>query len=359
MVQPGKSHAARKALLGPHARSYEGADAANATRIVAALWLLSAGLSLLFLPLDPPTEALGAAGWALAGLVIGASFAIGVGLLRRPSPPSFNALLVMSYVGLGSVAVLVWLSGGYRSAYDGLYLLWLGSAMGVHPAQRAFLFLAATTATVALPLVYEGWDDQPAAELGADFLLWATMGVIALVLMTYVRGQRVALRTEAEEAEGLARADSLTGLGNRRGFDEALESELGRAKRAGSTTSVVLLDLDRLKQINDELSHLEGDRCLRQAAAAIASQSRSGDRAFRWGGDEFAVLMPDTTSSAAHEAAARIAATVASTCADAAGRPLTVAWGVADGREGVDPAELIGRADIALRAQKSEHAAAG
>src|SRR5688500_14128806 len=144
---------------------YAGADLANAGRVVAALWLLSAILSLCFFPLDPPTEAIGPPGWAVAGVLLAASVYGALRLLRRDPPLSFDELLVLSYLGLAQVATLTWLAGGADSAYETLFVLWVGSAMGIHPPRRAFLFLVATAAAAALPLAYDDWNGATAANL--------------------------------------------------------------------------------------------------------------------------------------------------------------------------------------------------
>ena len=94
-------------------------------------------------------------------------------------------------------------------------------------------------------------------------------------------------------------------MGNRRAFDEALGHEIARASRAQSTMTVALLDLDSFKALNDRYGHLEGDRLLRLTGDAVERGLRAGDRAFRWGGDEFALLLPDTPYQGAEEALAR------------------------------------------------------
>jgi diguanylate cyclase (GGDEF)-like protein len=333
---------------------YAGADLANAGRVVAALWLLSALLALCFFPLDPPTEAIGAAGWAVAGVLVAAAVLGAVRLLRRDPPLGFSELLVLSYVGLAQVAILTWLAGGAGSAYEGLYFLWVGSAMGIHPPRRAFVFLAVTAAVAALPLAYDGWSGAAAADIGARYLLWATLGTIVLGLMMYVRGQRVRLRSDEEAAQQLARADPLTSLGNRRAFDEALGSEVARAQRASSTVSVGLLDIDGFKVLNDMFGHLEGDRLLRLTGGAIQRALRAGDRAFRWGGDEFALLLPDTSYEGAEEALARVAAGVMASCSAPDGRAITVSWGIAELEGEMTPAELLAQADLVLMGHKRE-----
>jgi diguanylate cyclase (GGDEF)-like protein len=226
--------------------------------------------------------------------------------------------------------------------------------MGIHPPRRALTFLAATALAAFSPLVYDGWNSSAASDIATDFMPWAALGLIVLALMVYVRGQRMRLRAEEESAQQLARADELTGLGNRRAFDEALEAELARARRADSTVSVALVDIDRFKELNDRYGHLEGDRGLSRVAAAITGAMRAGDRSFRWGGDEFAVILPDTGFEGAELALTRIASGVSGSCTTPEGRPVTVSWGVAEVAAGMGPRELLDQADLTLMVRKRE-----
>jgi diguanylate cyclase (GGDEF)-like protein len=346
-------------LMVAGARSYDGADRTNATRIVAAICALASLLTAAFLPLCPPTEAIGSGGWAVALIIIALGLLSSRRLLAVTSPPSFALLLAVRYAGLGATAVLEWLAGGTATAYSQLALLWVGQAMGMNPLRRALGFLLVVGLVTAAPLLYSGWSDALAAELAANYLFAGVLGLLMLALMSYVRAQRIELREGQRQAHELAHSDPLTRLGNRRAFDEALDAELGRSRRAGSTTSIVLLDLDRFKDINDRFGHLDGDRCLRDTAAAILRALRAGDRAFRWGGDEFVLLLPDTDLEGAQQAAERVASEVLNTCAAADGTPLSVSWGGAEDGEAMSPKELLGSADLALMALKREKLRAG
>ena len=102
-----------------------------------------------------------------------------------------------------------------------------------------------------------------------------------------------------EQLERLSREDSLTGLANRRSWDETLAREFERSRRQDTSLAVLLCDLDRLKEINDRFGHATGDRVLKAAADVLLERVRAGDLAARLGGDEFAVLCPDTDIAAA------------------------------------------------------------
>jgi diguanylate cyclase (GGDEF)-like protein len=341
-----------RSMLRKRPDPYAGADLGNARRLVGVLSMLSGLLAGAYLGFGPPTEAIGGAGWAVAAIVIAAQVA-GLPLLLARHPLSFNGLLVVSYAGFGAVALLNWLMLGdgdgstTRPVYDGLLLLWLGAGVGVHRPRRAVPILLAAALAAALPLLYDGWTSYIAKWIAVEVLLWWALGAVIVMLMSYVRAQRVGLAAQEARARDSARVDVLTGLGNRLAFDEALEAEVGRSRRAGATLSVVMLDLDGLKATNDVSGHAEGDRRLRELARLLRDGLRAGDRAFRWGGDEFAVLMPDTRPDTARAAVQRVARQ-----ATPDGSPAGFSFGVAGLDEG-DPQELMARADRDLLACKS------
>ncbi|MBI2868353.1 MAG: diguanylate cyclase [Chloroflexi bacterium] len=107
-------------------------------------------------------------------------------------------------------------------------------------------------------------------------------------------------------AEEMARIDQLSGLFNRRSFDEMLNVEISRCSRYGGVFSIIIIDLDSLKAYNDNYGHLVGDRLLKQVGVNIKRSIRLVDHAFRYGGDEFAVLLPETPVNTACQVAERI-----------------------------------------------------
>lgn len=109
-----------------------------------------------------------------------------------------------------------------------------------------------------------------------------------------------------------ARIDNLTGLFNRRSLDEVIISEIDRHKRYGGVFSLIILDLDSFKTFNDKYGHMAGDDLLRKIGSAIKNSIRSADQAFRYGGDEFAILLPNTLAEAADPVAERVREQIAS-----------------------------------------------
>jgi diguanylate cyclase (GGDEF)-like protein len=149
-----------------------------------------------------------------------------------------------------------------------------------------------------------------------------------------------------ENVRHLAVSDPLTGLANYRRLVEALEGEIQRSRRTGRPFSLLLFDLDGLKQLNDNYGHLVGSEALRRVANVLRVNCRSIDTAARYGGDEFALILPETSMNEAQEVAHRICNNVAR---DGELPPISVSVGVATYAQGGETLEaLIGAADQAL-----------
>lgn len=153
---------------------------------------------------------------------------------------------------------------------------------------------------------------------------------------------------------GLARTDALTGLANRRAFDEALEREVARAERSGAPLALLAVDLDRFKQVNDVHGHAAGDAALVAAAGRARAALREGDLLARVGGEELAALLPGAGLADAREAGERVRAAVAAAPVEAGGASfrLTISVGVAVLAPGEEGAALQARADGRLYAAK-------
>lgn len=148
-----------------------------------------------------------------------------------------------------------------------------------------------------------------------------------------------------------ALVDSLTGLANRRSLEDALRFELARTRRFGGDVSVVFADLDGFKDVNDRYGHLFGDEALRRVANALRSTVSESDIAGRWGGDEFAIVLPGTGTAGGARFAERVRAIVAEevlVTPDGGELQLTASFGLAAVSDGGDLGELIAAADAAL-----------
>ncbi|MGH9178946.1 MAG: GGDEF domain-containing protein, partial [Acidimicrobiales bacterium] len=160
----------------------------------------------------------------------------------------------------------------------------------------------------------------------------------------------LALRAAALRAqvERLAGTDALTGLANRRVFQESLARELAVAARRGERCGLVVLDVDHFKAVNDTHGHQAGDEVLRLVGRALAEAARETDTAARYGGEEFAVVVPGCATSEAAAVAERLRAAVIATCA-AGPVPVTVSAGVASyPADALDGDALVAAADAGL-----------
>jgi diguanylate cyclase (GGDEF)-like protein len=156
--------------------------------------------------------------------------------------------------------------------------------------------------------------------------------------------------SELAELARASRRDALTGLPNRRAFDEELARAVARAPRAGTPLAVVVLDVDRFKAVNDGHGHATGDAVLREVAARAATAIRDGDFAARIGGEEFALVLHAADLAGALELAERVRAAVAATPVLAGEAPLavTASLGCAVLAAGETAEALVARADARL-----------
>jgi diguanylate cyclase (GGDEF)-like protein/putative nucleotidyltransferase with HDIG domain len=256
---------------------------------------------------------------------------------------AFHAAAVVGTVVL-SAAVYAW---GTESAYAPLPYLWL--ALGV------FYYFSLPVALAHLVLIALGYAGALALESPSGNPLdgWiATVGTLLLVgvFISVVRDRLSAVIASLSDA---ARRDPLTDLLNRRGFEEAFDIELERARRAGAPLSLVVGDIDRFKRVNDEFGHATGDEALRRIASMAQLLKRGFDTAARIGGEEFALLVPDSDEHGAYMLAERIRAEVERSFGSAGRPPLTVSFGIATfPLHGQSSDALLRAADQALYAAK-------
>lgn len=158
-----------------------------------------------------------------------------------------------------------------------------------------------------------------------------------------------------QDALRMAQRDPLTGICNRSALDETLQRELSHAQRKGSNCALMIIDIDHFKAINDKFGHIIGDYALKEIAQRTDQCKRDGDLLFRYGGEEFVVLLRDTDLEGAQLLAERIRSCIASVPCACAGIELdiTVSIGISSLRKHDNPLSLFARADQALYSAKN------
>jgi diguanylate cyclase (GGDEF)-like protein len=277
-------------------------------------------------------------------VVVLSLLALGAGVaglaLRRPSRDGTVALgLGLATVGIAAANIL----SEATSAPFAAFYFWpvLGSARFLDPRHAA--------SQLSLALMGLGASFFAAGD--PDGVVRFVANGAALALAAWLVGH--AAHREHDWADRLARTavtDGLTGLGNRRAFDQELRQQLGQRARGGPAVSLVLLDIDRFKAINDSLGHARGDEVLRGTADAMRRTARVNDRLFRIGGDEFALIVHAQEPAGAVRLAERLR--FALRAMDVPGGAVTASIGVA--QEADDPGgNLFLRADRALYRAKA------
>jgi len=319
-------------------------DAAQMARWLSVLLLAGgafASLAAAVLPLPAGTDKLG-----LAGVGAGALVAAGlVFLLRGRLSPLALKLLLPAVTTLVGLAVLF---DGAASSPSAIFYVWvvLYAAYFLSPRQAA-LQLVAIGVVHALVLTDRGFNDVVLTRWIATMLALVGAGAVIARLVGRLRASLAAHAAALEEGEELTRrlaaaanTDELTGVPNRRAWENVFEHEMARARREGTELCVAILDLDRFKEFNDRYGHPTGDRRLREAAEAWQAELRATDLLARYGGEEFAVLLPDCGPEAA--------ATLIERLRSVTPHDQTVSAGLASWTGSEEALQLVERADAAL-----------
>ena len=326
---------------------YPQLDWPRSVRVGGALWLFGSAVTAAVLPLDPPTQLIGDAGWPVAIAVLLIGVALGAWMLAWPSRVSPRMLLTMGYGSAGAIAALDLLVGP-NGVFPLLLLLVAAYGAALHPPRRIMpLLLLLAVMCIALAAL----RTPHALHLFQGFVTALVLVFLAVMTLLYARTTRAlatALDRQRDKAESLARTDELTGLGNRRAFTESLAGHIALSNRYSRPLSMVMLDVDGFKSINDNFGHDAGDDALAAVARILRSEIRDPDLCFRWGGDEFAVLLPETTKDGAEAVTVRLAAAAALDAALPDGQGLSITGGVAQCLPADLPDDLTARADAAL-----------
>lgn len=227
-------------------------------------------------------------------------------------------------------------AGGGLAFMSGKPVFLREATHGAKHGLRSMHFEPVLRDEVVVAVLVLGWA-APVKQLSRR----AESGLRMLAAEAAIAIDRARLLAKLQET---ARTDDLTGLPNRRAWDEELPRELARAARDSRPVCVAMLDLDRFKRFNDDRGHQAGDRLLKQAASAWATRLRRSDMLARYGGEEFSLLLPGCTLANAQTLVQRLRAAMPD--------GETVSAGIACWDETESAEELVGRADIALYAAK-------
>jgi diguanylate cyclase (GGDEF)-like protein len=282
--------------------------------------------------------------WVLAGTLA----VVAAGLLLTEPPPIGSAA---NHVVLAAIYIC---TAGAMLAFAPAASAAMGAAMFIGPllgmrlidVREISAHLLAATAAIAAPAAFGLYDDATLLAIASVIpAIWVLAGCVVVVLQ--------AAEAQGEELEQLVRRDPLTGVGNRRLLTETLSIEIGRASRTRRPLSVVALDLNDFKALNDTVGHAAGDELLQAVGAALEGIARPGDTVVRQGGDEFCLVLPDTSAEHAERAANAIRAALAKL--DAHGARVTAGIGIASfPKDAVHGGVLMHVADERLRESKAQ-----
>jgi diguanylate cyclase (GGDEF)-like protein len=256
------------------------------------------------------------------------------------------------------ISFVVWQTGAADSPLQSLYLLPIVLAALVLPTLRLAVLLAAITAAyVAVAALASGVPLASAAFAGRMLAAIGPLLIVAWLTSQLGTAVLVARRHAAALVEG----DALTGLASRNVLLDAVRRALGDAEHRGLPTSVLAIDLDGLRRLNELYGQEAGNAALRLVADALRRTLRETDLAARWGGDEFAVVLPGADAAAVQSVAHRIRHAVYATTLDTGARHVrcAVSMGAATApRDGQDAATLLAAAERRLERDRELRRAA-
>ena len=342
-----------KPLFARREDPYWGLDDNLARTMAGVFNLIGVLFTVVLWPLSPVSEQIGNAGWAIGGGVTLLALLTAVLLLTRPSIWSYRSMAMLAFTSVVAISLGQWLAGGAGAPYENLLLVPVLFVCAIYPIRVGISFLALCGVALAAPLVYDRVTGDLAANAVGRFLLLIAVGAAVHYLLLQIRTQRVAMAEGEQDARTEARVDDLTEIGNRRSFLETLAEEISRADRMETPLSMAMGDIENFKHINDEFGHLEGDRCLNGVAHAMDSELRIPDRVFRWGGDEFVLLLPGTDKDGAQTVIERIQAKVSAACLRPDNAPISIHFAAAELDPEMSAEELCEAADLALMAERA------
>jgi len=335
-------------------------------RAYVAVMLLTAPL-LVWLII---VEGLGTSYWGIAYPVLATYDVVLLAVLwrRRLSLRAVEALVLGPLVGVVLGFLAAWRVAPAAIATEAsdlfLVMLWAGLAFplcfllfGTWRGLQASLGIYGVFLLLVLPPALRDAIPGPVAGSTGRSIISLAVFFAVMIALLWVLASRMeelaSARTEARLFAAQAVTDPLTGLANRRQLDDGLDEQIAGARRQPQPVSVVLIDIDRFKVVNDRHGHEAGDRVLVEIARRLTGSVRTADILGRWGGEEFLLISPYTDHDAALELAERCRASVADATFLRAVR-ITASFGVATLAAEDDARALLRRADYALYRAKNE-----
>ena len=296
-------------------------DADVAARVGAVLFAVG-GLVAFLVVLAPHPPQVNVTGFVVVGLIAEVG---GLGLYLLACRASKGAIQVLIAFGTVLVTCCIAMSGESRGASvsdNEMLYVWVALFSAYFfTVRQAFRLVVWAAVCYAATL----WFYSPHDIIVTRWIETAFTLAIATMLIVLLKRRVQGLLKRLADA---ARTDPLTDLHNRRGFEESIEVEIERARRGDNSLTLVVADLDHFKRVNDRLGHAAGDAALTEIGRVLREGKRQIDYAARTGGEEFALILPETTEQEAYVVAERLRAAVQKAFADGL-VPLTFSFGIA------------------------------
>jgi diguanylate cyclase (GGDEF)-like protein len=280
-------------------------------------------------------------------LLAGAMAALVLNLRRLPPLSALTVFIVLQCVAFGAMQAFLRVGavGVLRVGY-GLFPFVVAAQLAIFPVSWACAL------RLALPIALLLAAPMLGGDLHNGAMLWNMLWLLALLLALscWASNAQLSLMRELLHARRDANHDALTGLFNRRAAAERLVLERARAERQRAPLSVLMLDIDHFKRINDRCGHAAGDGVLLAVADVLRHELRASDLGVRHGGEEFLVILPGDSAAQAFEVAERIRGEVAQLAVPLDGdtASITISVGIATFNGSESDEQLIARADAAL-----------
>lgn len=336
----------------PESISIEQLQLRGFSRSLAELeWLLL--ILVLFYFVVPGTDVDNRFGFVMA-MVAFAVFVLSFRYVRFFTRETRSKLAVETWGMILFVSYVAWSTGGVHSPLLNLYLLVIITSALTLGKMITFLeFVLITTV-----YFYMGYPEFVSQSFSIDDFSRIMILFTPYLLVGYVTTMLASdIHYGVEALESLSQTDDLTGIKNRRAFNETLHHETRKANRYDRPYSIMMVDIDDLKSINDRLGHDAGDKLLKMISGVMQDVLRDTDILARYGGDEFIVFLPETDSKQAFEAAERIRTAVNNTSINLDGNAVssTVSIGIAGYPESSENVhEVMKYADKALYQCKNQ-----